>query len=95
MWYNERILIRQLADKSIQPREVVVRITDPIEGWATYDDRIRVKIQPRQWGNLQVGAYRNAYLRFRLSGLQAVDKRLAAYDLATMQIRSAGEGAGQ
>jgi hypothetical protein len=92
-WHNERILIEKLSDGRIQPREVVVRISDPIEGWAIYLDRIRVKIQPRQWGDLKAGAYQRAYLRFRLAGPQAVDKRLAAYDLATMGVQLVKEGA--
>lgn len=87
LWHNERIFVSR-TQSGIEPREVVVRITDPLEGWATYDRRAKVKIQPYQWGELRKGEYHNAFLRFRLTGLQAVDEKLASFDLETMGIRA-------
>ncbi|MGR9228393.1 hypothetical protein [Rhizobium leguminosarum] len=83
MWRNERIFVDRSGD-SIKPRRVVVRITDALEGWATYDNRMRVKIQPRQWGDVAKGSYLDVFLRFRMTGLQAIDSRYAARDLASI-----------
>lgn len=90
MWHNERVFVRRVGG-AIELREVVVRVVDPLEGWATYDSRVRVKVQPRQWGDLQAGEYRKVYLRFRLTGLQAVDRRLAVYDLGAMGVANGAE----
>ena len=70
----------------------MVRVTDAQEGWASYDGRTKVKFQPRQWGQIQDGEYLKVYLQFRLSGLQAVDRRLANFDLKAMGIERETEG---
>ncbi|UFI03124.1 hypothetical protein [Roseibium aggregatum] len=93
-WHNERIYLER-QDSEIAAKEVVVRVTDPVEGWARYDDRVRLKIQPRQWGQLNVGDYLRVYLRFRIAGLQGVDKRLANYDLEQIGLPAMIDGAKQ
>ncbi len=93
-WHNERIYLERQGHE-ITAKEVVVRVTDPVEGWARYDDRVRLKIQPRQWGQLNVGDYLRVYLRFRIAGLQGVDKRLANYDLEQIGLSFMTDGARQ
>ncbi len=83
-WINERLLVQPDQGQPL-PKQVVVRVTDHRAGWARIEGTsIRVKIQPRQFGNIQTGQYISAYIRFRLSGLQAVDTRMARFDLEAM-----------
>ncbi|WP_422372629.1 hypothetical protein [Hoeflea sp.] len=91
-WHNERIYVSRQGNE-VTAKEVVVRVTDPVEGWASYDDRVRLKIQPRQWGQLNVGSYLSVYLRFRIAGLQGVEERLANYDLERIGLPSMIEDA--
>ena len=88
MWRNERIFVDR-SQGDIRPRRVVIRVTDAVEGWATYDNRVKVKIQPRQWGDVAKGTYLDVFLRFRMTGVQAIDSKYAARDLASIT------GAGQ
>ena len=83
-WVNERLLLEVQEDRPI-PKQHVIRVTDHRLGWARLENtRIRVKIQPRQFGELRTGQYIKAFIRFRLTGLQAVTNRMAKFDLAAM-----------
>ena len=83
-WVNERMLL-EAHDGVPVPKQHVVRVSDPRMGWARFENTgIRVKIQPRQFGDLVSGQYVSAYIRFRLTGLQAVDARMARFDLEAM-----------
>ena len=83
-WINERLLTKSRNGLPV-PKQHVVRITDSRRGWARFENTgVRVKIQPRQFGELADGDYKEVYIRFRLGGLQAVDERMARYDLVAM-----------
>jgi hypothetical protein len=83
-WINERLLL-EVSNGIPKPKRYVVRVTDARMGWASLENTgIRVKIQPRQFGDLVVGQYVPVYIRFRLGGLQAVDERMARFDFEAM-----------
>jgi hypothetical protein len=83
-WLNERVLLEK--DGTVpKPKRFVVQVTDTRLGWAKFEKTsIRVKIQPRQFGELVVDQYVPVFIRFRLAGLQGVDERLARFDLESM-----------
>jgi hypothetical protein len=83
-WVNERLLM-EARDGVPVLKQHVVKVSDPRMGWARFEGTgIRVKIQPRQFGDLVIGQYVPAFIRFRLTGLQAVDARMARFDLEAM-----------
>ncbi len=89
-WHNERIFVSR-GLKGVSAQKVTVRVTNSDEGWASYDGRANVKIQPRQWGEIEVGSYLNVFIRFRIVGLQGIDKRLADYDLQAIGVLPQGK----
>ena len=83
-WVNERLLL-DVRGGIPTPKQHVLRVSDARLGWARFENTpIRVKIQPRQFGELVNGQYLSAFIRFRLTGLQAVDARMARFDLDAM-----------
>ncbi|MBU8873067.1 hypothetical protein KQ910_04800 [Reyranella sp. MMS21-HV4-11] len=90
-WINERVLLDVSGVPT--PKSFVVRVTDEHEGWSVIKNTgIRVKFQPRQFGDIKNGQYLPVYLRIRLLGLQGVTRRFADHDLQTMGLGSPQNG---
>ena len=86
-WKNEKILI----DNSTNPvcaKKVVVTVTDQIGGWGSLDGESGnfVKIQPRQFGNISKNLPIECYLKFGLTNLQAIDKRMAKQNMLALDV---------
>lgn len=83
-WLNERLLL-QARDGMPEPKRHVVRVTDVRQGWGNLEKtNVRVKIQTRQFGDVKERDLLPAFIRFRISGLQAIDGRLARQDFEAM-----------
>ncbi|PWC95993.1 hypothetical protein TSO5_08855 [Azospirillum sp. TSO5] len=83
-WVNEKLLI-DVQDGMPEPKRHVLRVTDIRQGWGNLGKtNFRVKVQTRQFGNVKERDLLPVFIRFRISGLQAVDERLARQDFEAM-----------
>ena len=81
LWLNEKILLK----KNGEPRELVLEVTDPKGGYARIrDTSIKLKYQPYQFPTLVKNQVFKAYVRFTMSGFQAISWDLAMQDVTDL-----------
>jgi hypothetical protein len=82
-WVNERALLRK--DGTPNLRQVALTVKDAVNGIAEFRGTgIRIRYQPYQFPELKEREVFPAFIRFTLSGMQAVSEPLAETDLEAM-----------
>ena len=79
-WLNERVLLTGAT-----PRKMTFVVRDAQNGWAHFTGtEVLIKFQPSQFPGMVRGEAFTGFVRFTLSGMQAVSQRFAELDRSAM-----------